>query len=136
MSENDYEYTAFDGDCEYNKTIAQIGANNFYAVTPSNATQLLAAISQGPVSVAIEADSDDFQYYQWGILNGAMCGTDLDHAVTAVGYDITDGVYDGWYIVRNSWGDQWGEQGYVRIAIVEGDGICGIQMQPAWPETN
>jgi C1A family cysteine protease len=98
--------------------------------------QLLAAVNSGPVSVAIEADSSDFQYYQWGVMNGPFCGTNLDHAVTVVGFDISDGIDDGYYIVRNSWSEQWGEQGYFRVAIVDGEGVCGIQMDPIYPETD
>jgi hypothetical protein len=55
--------------------------------------------------------------------------------VTIVGYDISDGIDDGWYIVRNSWGDSWGELGYIRMAIEQGDGVCGIQMEPVYPDT-
>jgi KDEL-tailed cysteine endopeptidase len=47
---------------------------------------LKAAIAKGPTSVTIEADSAVFQGYQSGILNASNCGTDLNHAVTAVGY--------------------------------------------------
>jgi len=57
-------------------------------------------------------------------LNSPKCGTDLDHAITAVGYGSEN--EQDYYIVRNSWGVSYGEQGYVRIAAVEGKGICGI----------
>ena len=76
--------------------------------------------------MAIEADTDDFQNYDFGIFTGFGCGTDLDHGVTIVGYDISDGIDNGYYIVRNSWGDQWGDSGYILMAIEDGDGTCGI----------
>jgi len=72
-----------------------------------------------------------FQNYKSGVLNG-NCGTDLDHGVLAVGYG-TDSVYGDYWKVKNSWGPKWGEQGYIRIAIVAGNGMCGIQMQPSYP---
>ena len=52
----------------------------------------------------------------------------------AVGYG-TEGTMD-YYIVRNSWGKVWGDQGYVKIAAVNGVGICGIQQISVYPETN
>lgn len=49
------------------------------------------------------------------MLDDHVCGTDINHAVTAVGYGSENG--KPFYIVRNEWGVGWGEQGYVRIAI-------------------
>jgi len=76
-----------------------------------------------------------FQGYTGGILNDSSCGTNLDHAIAAVGYGSKDG--QDYYIVRNSWGSTWGDEGYIMIAAVEGTaGICGIQSQPSYPVTN
>jgi KDEL-tailed cysteine endopeptidase len=86
----------------------------------------MAAIAAQPVTVTIEADTSVFQGYTTGVLNSAACGTSLDHAVAAVGYGTEAG--QDYYIVRNSWGTVWGEAGYIKIAAVEGAGICGIQM--------
>jgi C1A family cysteine protease len=83
------------------------------------------AISQGPVSVTIEADQTVFGMYKSGILDSEKCGENLDHAVTAVGYGSENG--KDYYIIRNSWGPSWGEDGYIRIAAKDGKGICGIQ---------
>ena len=104
----------------------------FIDVNQNSAVALKTAIADGVVSVAIEADTFVFQFYTSGIINSKACGTQLDHGVTAVGYavDATKGEY---YIVRNSWGASWGMKGYVNIAIVDGQGICGIQMQPSYP---
>lgn len=67
-----------------------------------------------------------------GVFTGE-CGTDLDHAVVAVGYGTENGV-DYW-IVRNSWGAEWGEDGYIKIErnIQKRTGKCGIAMQPSYP---
>ena len=106
----------------------------WWNVLDNSPLQLKAAIAQGPVSVAIRADTIIFAYYAGGILNTPMCGTTLDHGVVAVGYGVENGVE--FYIVRNSWGPDWGEQGYIRIGVQEGKGICGIQTASVWPETN
>jgi cathepsin L len=95
-------------------------------VQPNSAAQLKAAIAGGPTSVTVDAEETVFSGYTSGVLNSAACGTTLDHAITAVGYG-NDGNQD-YYIVRNSWTASWGDQGYIKIAAVEGGvGICGIQ---------
>jgi len=63
--------------------------------------------------------------YKSGVLDSTDCGTVLNHAVAAVGYGTENG--KDYYIVRNSWGTSWGDEGYIKIAAVEGKGICGIQ---------
>jgi C1A family cysteine protease len=73
--------------------------------------------------------------YTSGVLNSPDCGTSLDHAITAIGYG-TDPTAGDYYIVRNSWGAGWGDQGYINIAAVDGVGICGIQQISLWPTTN
>jgi hypothetical protein len=68
--------------------------------------------------------------YTSGIITASSCGTNLDHGVLAVGYDTSN----KFYIVKNSWGASWGEQGYVRIGINgKGKGICGIQQMDSFP---
>jgi C1A family cysteine protease len=131
MLENDYPYTAVDGDCAYVASKTVLKTKGHTMVQANNALSLKTAIAAGPTSVAIEADTNVFQFYSGGILNSKGCGTNLDHAVVAVGYgvDKTKGEY---YIVRNSWGTSWGLNGYVNIAIVEGKGICGIQMDASF----
>ena len=107
-------------------------ASSHVAVTPDSVDQLKAALQLGAVTVGIEADTFYFQTYQSGILDdGAKCGTQLDHAVTVVGWG-TEGSTDYW-IVKNSWSTTWGEDGYVRLAIQDGIGVCGVQQDPVYP---
>jgi len=133
--ETDYPYTATDQECQYNAakaTHAKPVGTHYERVANENAQALLEAIADGPVSVAIEADTFVFQFYSGGILNSKACGTNLDHGVVAVGYGV-DSSKGQYYIVRNSWGASWGDSGYVKIAVVAGKGICGIQMDPVYP---
>ena len=86
----------------------------------------------GPITVAVDASSAAFKFYKSGIFSHAdKCGTDLNHAITLVGYNNTSD--QSYWIVRNSWGTDWGENGYIRMAILGGDGVCGINLEPTFP---
>jgi len=86
----------------------------------------------GPVSVAIEADQESFQFYSSGVFSDPGCGTQLDHGVLAVGYNQTTSGQKYW-IVKNSWGGSWGSSGYIWMARKTGAGECGINMDPSYP---
>jgi len=132
--ETAYPYTARDGSCKAASAQGRVDVEAFTTVPKQSVSQLKAAIAQGPTSVTIEADRTVFQMYTSGVLDSTSCGTNLDHAVTAVGYG-TEGGKD-YYLVRNSWGASWGEQGYIKIAAVKGVGICGIQQISVYPKTD
>jgi C1A family cysteine protease len=92
------------------------------------------AVSQQPISVAIEADSRTFQLYTSGVITSESCGTNLDHGVLVVGYGEEDGI--AYWLVKNSWGDSWGDNGYVKIErsnSTSSHGTCGIAIQPSYP---
>jgi len=92
------------------------------------------AVMQQVVSVAIEADQDVFRNYKSGVINNS-CGDYVNHGVVIVGYDSNYSENEFW-IVKNSWGSSWGENGYVRIStstILQHDGQCGILWSPSYP---
>jgi len=89
-----------------------------------------AALATQPLAVSIEADKYVFQAYTSGVLDSTSCGTNLDHAVLTVGWGTdADSGLDYW-LVKNSWNTTWGDEGYIKLAIVDGNGICGVQMEP------
>jgi C1A family cysteine protease len=133
-AEANYSYTATQGNCESCTPVAKI--SSYVDVTPNSTQALMAAVSQQPVSVAVEADGLDWQFYFGGIVTDS-CGLNLDHGVLVVGYgtDYTTQPQDYWK-VKNSWGPDWGEQGYIRIgrgSKFDPAGECGILMDPSYP---
>jgi len=103
----------------------------FHDVAQDDEKALMQAVSQQPVSVAIEADQRAFQLYGGGVLT-KMCGDQLDHAVLLVGYGTDSGLK--YWKVKNSWGGDWGELGYIRLERGStGDGECGIMSVPSYP---
>jgi C1A family cysteine protease len=100
---------------------------SFTDVPASDAAAFETAVAKQPVSVAIDATTQ-FQLYKSGVFS-SNCGTALNHGVLTVGYTS-----DAW-IVKNSWGTSWGEQGYIRLARSAGgkDGQCGIYLAASYP---
>ena len=123
------------GTCAYDSSsTTAVTVSSYDAITPDSVDQMRAGLQQQPLAVSIEADKMVFQTYQSGVLNSTKCGTSLDHAVLAVGYGTEDG--QDYWLVKNSWNTTWGDQGYIKLAIVDGAGICGVQMGPSFPTTN
>ena len=81
-------------------------------------------LSTGPISVDVDAST--WSSYTGGIMSAASCGTSVDHAVQAVGVNTDPNV--GYWKVRNSWGDDWGEAGYIQLQY--GANACDITYDP------
>ncbi|MQL73067.1 hypothetical protein Taro_005411 [Colocasia esculenta] len=133
-TERNYPYTAEDGTCDDVKANSHAVVIDGHERVPANDEDaLMKAVAQQPVSVAIEASGQDFQFYSEGVFTGE-CGTQLDHGVAIVGYGATQ---DGtkYWIVKNSWGAEWGEKGYIRMqrGIADKEGLCGIAMEASYP---
>ncbi|GLT53283.1 hypothetical protein SLA2020_265660 [Shorea laevis] len=110
------------------------GQDKRFEDVPANSEDaLLKAVAHQPISVAIDAGGSDFQFYSSGVFTGA-CGTQLDHGVTVVGYG-TSGDGTKYWLVKNSWGTQWGEEGYIRMQrdVATMEGLCGIAMEASYP---
>merc|ERR1719238_262165 len=136
-TEESYPYLAKNGQCKASSCTAGIpqgGITGYQDVHPDDEQALMEAVSKGPVSIAIEADHQAFQFYKGGVLKKA-CGTQLDHGVLLVGYGEADGVK--FWKVKNSWGGSWGEQGYIELERENSPdgkaGECGLLSQPSYP---
>jgi len=126
-----YPYTGSDGTCSLNNTngCTVYGVTGYNSVDSSTAALKL-ALNKQPVSVAIYAAGTSFQFYSSGVYNDPKCykaRDQLDHAVLAVGYTP-----EAW-IVKNSWGQSWGDQGYIYMARGDDMNTCGILDQPTYP---
>ena len=135
-SEENYPYQGMDGNCDQEKASNSAAKISDFKDVPSNNEEALRqAVATQPVSVAIDGSSRVFKYHSSGVFSGE-CGTNLNHAVTAVGYGTDD---DGtpYWLIKNSWGTNWGENGYMKILrdIEAPEGLCGLAMKPSYPVT-
>jgi len=131
-TEEAYPYTSgtgTKGSCDEDLYAnADLTVKTYNDVTKNDSDALKAALDKQPVSVAIEADKAAFQNYKTGVITGSACGTSLDHGVLAVGYGVENGIE--YFLVKNSWAASWGDNGYVKIGVESGAGVCGIQSGP------
>ena len=124
------------GTCQTTcSNVSKSKISKYTDVTANSDTDMMAAIANQPVSVAIEADQQSFQLYKSGVFTGT-CGTNLDHGVLVVGYGTLSG--QDYYIVKNSWGTSWGDAGYIYLGrgpqYNSGAGQCGVLMQASYPQ--
>jgi len=135
-SEVEYPYTAKDGKCSFSssKVVASI-SNYSWAIPPCSGlknqkcnNQDEASLwnfvqHQGPVSICV--DAEPWQTYTGGIFSGSNCQHSyysLDHCVHLTGFGVDNG--QKYWLVKNSWGTDWGEEGYIRLAY--GQNVCGV----------
>ncbi|XP_047087779.1 vignain-like [Lolium rigidum] len=133
-TESNYPYQEQQNSCDQSKENSHDVSIDGYEDVPANdESALQKAVASQPVSVAIDAGGNDFQFYSEGVFT-TDGGTDLDHGVAAVGYGTTrDGTK--YWIVKNSWGESWGEKGYIRMqrGVKQAEGLCGIAMEASYP---
>ncbi|KAM3299916.1 hypothetical protein ACQJBY_041085 [Aegilops geniculata] len=130
----DYPYMAVRGACNRAKsahhTVKILGGG---VIPPRNEPEMQLAVSGQPIGVAIEVGSG-MQFYRSGVYSGP-CGTNLAHAVTIVGYGVDAATGAKYWLVKNSWGQTWGESGYIRMRRdVGGPGLCGIALDVVYPK--
>jgi KDEL-tailed cysteine endopeptidase len=109
---------------------SSVKVQNYVKVGTQN-SDIMAALNKKPVSVAIDATKAVFQSYTSGVVT-AGCGRSLDHAVMAVGYGTDAATGLDYFLVRNSWGSSWGDNGYIKIGQSStggSPGYCGINKE-------
>ncbi|KAM5170151.1 cathepsin 8-like [Mantella aurantiaca] len=116
MKREDYEYTGKKMACSYNSDKALfLNVSKSYSMTGEENMASSVAL-EGPITVGFGVDLEFFLYDK-GIYDGA-CAESMNHAIIIVGYgtenDEENGSQDYW-IIKNSWGEEWGENGYGKI---------------------
>ncbi|KAM0907965.1 hypothetical protein ACQ4PT_015771 [Festuca glaucescens] len=135
-TEDTYPYHAANGTCDAvkeKKSPVLVHIDGHQDVPANSEEGLAKAVANQPVSVAVDASGQAFQFYLEGVFTGE-CGTELDHGVAVVGYGVADDGTEYW-TVKNSWGTTWGEKGYIRMQKDGGSdgGLCGIAMEASYP---
>lgn len=138
-SEASYPYSGESGICRNNlqplfhAQNQKIKATGLVQISKGDEQKLKEAIATiGPISVDIDASHPSFQHYSKGIYSEPLCSSEiLDHSVLVVGYG-TDELKQDYYIVKNSWGSSWGENGYFKLARNHNN-HCGIATSATYP---
>ncbi|MBN3317164.1 CATL1 protein, partial [Atractosteus spatula] len=138
-SDKSYPYTAKDnGGCRYKPGQKAASCRGFRWVPHRNERALRDAVAFiGPISVALDAGRRTFQFYRSGIYYDIKCSKTINHAVLAVGYGVSffksaHRCPTKFWILKNSWGRQWGDKGYIRLARNYGN-HCGIASYAVYP---
>ena len=126
-NESNYPYVESDGVCYTNQTKSLLRVRGYKVIMNNTRDVLNALYELGPLSVALDAE-DSFQMYSNGIYESEDCSNDpedMDHAVMLVGYGIDNLSGKLYFILRNSWGTDWGVGGYMYFSG-ELSNMCGI----------
>ncbi|XP_068682886.1 cathepsin L-like [Montipora capricornis] len=132
-TEPSYPYVGSDEKCRFNRSDVGADATGYVDVKSGDEDALKMAVATvGPISVAIDALSSSFMLYKGGVYVEPNCSTTfLDHGVLAVGYGTTEEGQDYW-LVKNSWGTDWGIKGYIKMARNR-QNMCGIATKASYP---
>ncbi|CAH8576032.1 unnamed protein product [Schistosoma turkestanicum] len=137
-SEISYPYMSGDGEdsmqCHFNATNIVAQVTGYFSIEEGDERALMDAVAtKGPISVAVNAGLPSFSAYKSGIYSDPNCKggpDDLDHGVLVVGYGEENG--RSYWLVKNSWGEDWGENGYIKI-LKDSKNMCGIATAASYP---
>ncbi|XP_061211801.1 procathepsin L-like [Neopsephotus bourkii] len=135
-SERVYPYTGTDtAACRYSPRDRAGACSGLRVVAQGDEAALEQAVATvGPVSVAVDASGFQFHFYKSGIFSSALCSQRVNHGMLAVGYGTSQdrGRNVSYWILKNSWSELWGEQGYIRL-LKDAHNQCGVAEQASFP---
>ncbi|XP_030322162.1 cathepsin L1 isoform X2 [Calypte anna] len=121
--------------CRYNPQDKAANCSDIWLVARGSEAALEQAVAVvGPVSVAVDASSFHFHFYKSGIFSSVLCSQRVNHGMLAVGYGVSQeqGHNISYWILKNSWSEVWGEQGYIRL-LKGSNNQCGVANQASFP---
>eukprot|EP01017_Pseudomicrothorax_dubius_P015942 TRINITY_DN1817_c0_g1_i1.p1 TRINITY_DN1817_c0_g1~~TRINITY_DN1817_c0_g1_i1.p1 ORF type:complete len:328 (+),score=47.65 TRINITY_DN1817_c0_g1_i1:34-1017(+) len=133
-SEDRYPYRSVRQTCRYDPKFVLTRISSFAGVPAYDQDQLAAAVANQPTVSGLDFSHPFWQYYQGGIVDDQTCGLFMGHGILAVGYDTENGI--PYFIFKNSFGPNWGENGFFRIlrSSTKGvPGICGLGTYSTYP---
>ncbi|XP_046520605.1 procathepsin L [Equus quagga] len=133
-SEKSYPYLAEDGSCKYKPEYSAANDTGFLDIQQQEKFLMEAVATVGPISAGIDASLESFQFYKEGIYYDPDCSSkDLDHGVLVVGYGFEGkDSSNKYWLVKNSWGEDWGMNGYLKMAK-DRKNHCGIATMASYP---
>ncbi|KAM9309801.1 cathepsin S-like [Pholidichthys leucotaenia] len=130
-SDASYPYKGQNEQCHYSPMYRAANCSQYRFLPEGDEDALKQALATiGPISVAIDAKRPSFYLYRSGVYDDPSCSQNVNHAVLAVGFGTENG-RDYW-LVKNSWGTSYGEQGYVRM-VRNKNNQCGIALYGCYP---
>lgn len=129
--EKDYPYVGTVNTCKDIPVYKDFNFLGYNFVLSHSSKALMEALQKNPVSIALAGDPMKFLFYGEGIFDCEECSIKNNHAVLLVGYELKNDI--PYWIIKNSWGEKWGEDGYIRIKMTEGDGILGMNQYGLYP---
>lgn len=134
-TENEYPYQGVQRQCHADAAAGgtQLMMTSYTQVHPNDEMALMAAVAQQPVSVGIDSGGLDFQFYKSSSVFQGNCDSTSRHAVTVIGYGTDTNGIDYW-LIKNSWGEGWGEKGYMKM--IRGYNFCNITSEASYPTYN
>ncbi|CAI5731482.1 unnamed protein product [Hyaloperonospora brassicae] len=132
-TESSYAYTSIEGGqpaaCAKSCTPVKSGIKEIKKIEQGDERALLRAVQQQPVIASVVSNNAVWKQYISGVITSCPPAPNVDHATLVVGYDATT------IKIKNSWGTEWGEEGYVRVSrTASGMGTCDVLKDMSYPE--
>jgi len=127
VKEDDYPYQGEDGNCKFDQRKSVAFITDFAIINAGDEDEVTRVLAENsPIATALDATDSTFMYYTGGVYHGKNCRSILiSHGMLLIGYGVDSPTNEKYYTLKNTWGTDWGESGYMRI-IRDGSNNCGV----------